>query len=76
MTENLRAIIAIELLAAAQGCDFHAMTSSATLDSVRARLRAVVPKLEDDRYFAPDIATAIALLQDGPLTDFGLPGVA
>jgi histidine ammonia-lyase len=76
MTENLRAIIAIELLAAAQGCDFHPMPSSATLDSVRARLRAVVPKLEDDRYFAPDIAAAIALLQDGPLTDFVLPGVA
>ncbi len=76
MTENLRAIIAIELLAAAQGCDFHPMPSSPTLDAVRAKLRAVVPKLEGDRYFAPDIAAAIALLQTGSLTDFPLPGVA
>ena len=63
MTENLRAIIAIELLAAAQGCDFHDLPSSQLLEDVRATVRTAVPRLEDDRYFAPDIAAAIALLQ-------------
>jgi histidine ammonia-lyase len=76
MTENLRAILAIELLAAAQGCDFHPQKSSDVLEAVRAKLRAAVPKLDDDRYFAPDIAAAIAILRDGALTDFVLPGVA
>jgi histidine ammonia-lyase len=75
MTENLRAILAIELLAAAQGCDFHPMRSSDPLEAVRRKIRAVVPRLDEDRYFAPDIAAAIALLGEGALTEFPLPGL-
>ena len=57
MVENATAVIGIELLAAAQGCDFHApLTSSAALEAVRARLRAEVPHLDEDRHFHPDIA--------------------
>jgi histidine ammonia-lyase len=41
MAENAAAVVAIEVLAAAQGCDFHApLTSSPALEAVRARLRA------------------------------------
>jgi histidine ammonia-lyase len=76
MTENLRAIIAIELLAAAQGCDFHDLPSSAALEELRASVRKIVPHLEDDRYFAPDIEAAIALLQSDALPLHNLPGVA
>jgi histidine ammonia-lyase len=76
MTENLRAILAIELLAAAQGCDFHTLPSSEPLESVRRRIRSAVPRLQEDRYFAPDIAAAIALLRTGPFADIPLPGVA
>jgi len=76
MTENLRAIIAIELLAAAQGCDFHDLPSSTALEEVRASVRKSVPHLEDDRYFAPDIEAAIALLQSDALPLHNLPGVA
>jgi histidine ammonia-lyase len=75
MTENLRAIIAIELLAAAQGCDFHDLPSSQLLEDVRATVRTAVPRLEDDRYFAPDIAAAIALLQGSSIPLETLPGV-
>jgi histidine ammonia-lyase len=75
MTDNLRAIVAIELLAAAQGCDFHPQKSSDILEGVRDTLRAIVPKLDDDRYFAPDIEAAIALIR-APLTKVALPGVA
>jgi histidine ammonia-lyase len=68
MIENAGAIIAIELLAAAQGCDFRApLRSSAALERVRARLRRVVPHLEDDRYLHPDIQAAIALVRSGAL---------
>jgi histidine ammonia-lyase len=76
MTENLRAILAIELLAAAQGCDFYTLRSSEILESVRRRVRAKVPRLAEDRYFAPDIAAAIALLRDGGFDDIALPGIA
>ena len=63
MLENLAQIIGIELLAACQGCDFHApLTSSAPLERVRHAVRARVPHLEDDRYLAPEIATAALTL--------------
>src|SRR3712207_211362 len=68
MAGNLRAIVGIEWLAAAQGCDFHApLRSSAPLETARALLRARVPALEDDRYLAPDIAAATALVAEGAL---------
>jgi histidine ammonia-lyase len=70
MAENVTNVIAIELLAAAQGCDFHApMRSSAPLERVRARLREQVPSLDHDRYLAPDIATAAAMVRSGTLAN-------
>jgi histidine ammonia-lyase len=70
MVENTGAIIGIELLAAAQGCDFRApLRSSEPLERVRARLRRVVPHLEDDRYLHPDIQAAGALVRSGVLID-------
>jgi histidine ammonia-lyase len=76
MTDNLRGVIAIELLASVQGCDFHPMASSEILESARAVLRGKVPALDDDRYFAPDIEAAIALLKTAALPVKNLPGVA
>lgn len=66
MAENLTQIIGIELLAACQGCDFHApLTSSPALERVRALVRAEVPHLDDDRYLAADMAKAAALVRSG-----------
>lgn len=68
MVENACGVIGIELLAAAQGCDFHApLTSSAALEAVRALVRAEVPHLDDDRHFHPDMEKAIAMVRDGRL---------
>jgi histidine ammonia-lyase len=68
MADNTAAVLGIELLAAAQGCDFHApLASSVALEAVRARLRAIVPGLDEDRYFAPDIDAATTLVRDGAL---------
>ena len=68
MVENAVNVVAIELLAAAQGCDFHApMASSAPLERVRARLRERVPMVDHDRYLAPDIAAAADLVRSGAL---------
>ncbi len=70
MAENVTNIVAIELLAAAQGCDFHApLKSSAALERVRALLRAEVPILGEDRYFAPEIAAAAAFVRSGAVTE-------
>ncbi|MGC1862528.1 MAG: aromatic amino acid lyase, partial [Methylocystis sp.] len=70
MAENAVNIVAIELLAAAQGCDFLSpITSSAPLERVRAQLREHVPKLVDDRYLAPDIEIAADIARSGGLAE-------
>ncbi len=81
MADNLFGVIAIELLAAAQGCEFHApLLSSRRLEAVRAAIRARVPKLEEDRHLAPDIEAAIALVRSGAVAEAAgvdlLPGLA
>ena len=69
MTANTRTIVAIELLAAAQGIDFHApLATSEPLRFVHEALRQKVPFYEHDRYFAPDIAAADDLLATEVLT--------
>ena len=68
MAANTASVLGIELLAAAQGCDFHApLRSSPALEAVRAALRREVPGLADDRYFAPDIAAATKLVSSGAI---------
>jgi histidine ammonia-lyase len=68
MVENVASIVAIELIAAAQGCDFHVpLKSSARLERVRAAVRALVPALAEDRYLAPDIAAAAELVSSGAI---------
>ena len=63
MAANTANIAAIELIAGAQACDFHApLRSSARLERVRQTLRARVPALAEDRYLAPEIAAAAALV--------------
>jgi histidine ammonia-lyase len=70
MIDNATAVIGIELLAAAQGCDFHApLASSAALEAVRALIRREVPHLDDDRHLHPDIDKAVALVRSGALAD-------
>ena len=77
MAANLSNVLGIELLAAAQGCDFHApLTSSAALEVARATLRAKVPTLDDDRHFHPDMVAATALVAAGALiARLELPGI-
>ena len=68
---NVRHIIAIELLAAAQGIDFHRpLQSSAALEEVHAAIRQAVPHLERDRVFAPDIAAIERLIDADTFTRY------
>jgi len=79
MVENASAVIGIELLAAVQGCDFHApLRSSEALEAARARLREAVPHLDDDRHFHPDMEAANAIVRSGALiaaAAMDLPGL-
>jgi histidine ammonia-lyase len=64
MCDNLRTILAIECLAAAQGVEMHApLATSEPLRSAVALLRGQVPFYDKDRVFAPDIAKAEALIE-------------
>lgn len=81
MAQNAQAIIAIELLTAAQGCDFHQpLKSSIALEAVRSVVRERVPQLHEDRYLHDDLNEAIALVRGGALmraaSSIGLPGIA
>jgi histidine ammonia-lyase len=59
MVDNAAAVVGIELLAAAQGIDFHRPArSSVSLEHVHAGIRNDVPFYAADRLFAPDIAAA------------------
>ena len=70
MAENLTQILGIELLAACQGCDFHApLLSSEPVERVRRLVRGRVPHLDDDRYLAPEIAAAADLVRSGAVVD-------
>ena len=63
MNANLSRILGVEALCAAQGVEFRApLTTSAPLARVLARLRQDVATLGEDRYLAPDLEAAAALV--------------
>ncbi|EMQ2874805.1 histidine ammonia-lyase [Vibrio navarrensis] len=63
MGENTRGILAVEYLSAAQGLDFRAPhKSSSRIEQAKQMLREKVAFYDKDRYFAPDIEKANALL--------------
>jgi histidine ammonia-lyase len=69
MAQNTAVIVGIELLAAAQGIDFHRpLRTSEPLELVHAKLRARVPFFDADRFFAPDIEAAKRMVVDGELS--------
>jgi histidine ammonia-lyase len=66
MVDNAAAVVGIELLAAAQGIDFHRPAkSSASLEHVHSSIRRDVPFYAADRYFAPDIEAAKSWVTGG-----------
>ena len=77
MVDNAAAVVGVELLAAAQGIDFHRPArSSPSLERVHADIRGEVPFYAVDRYFAPDIQAAQQWVKSGrfsPLVNRILP---
>jgi histidine ammonia-lyase len=68
MIHNTAHILGIELLASAQGIEFlRPLTSSAALEDAHALLRGHCAAMMQDRYLAPEIERATALVLDGSL---------
>ena len=67
--ENVRSVLAIEFLAAAQALDFQELKPGKRVEKARQAIRAKVPHLAKDRYLARDIETATKLMRDGTLLD-------
>lgn len=66
--ENLEKILAIELLCAAQCFDFRRpLKSGEMLEACHALIRERIDHAEEDRIFAHDIETALALIQSREL---------
>lgn len=63
---NVRQVLAIELLAAAQGIDLlRPLHSSPPLEALHRDLRERVAPWREDREMAPDLAAGLAFLDDG-----------
>jgi histidine ammonia-lyase len=63
MNLNTANILAVELLAAAEGVEFHRpLKSSPPLESAHAAIRKASPRFDKDRFFAPSIAATQELV--------------
>jgi histidine ammonia-lyase len=71
MIENLRRILAIELLCACQGIELLApLTTGAEAERAKALVRSRAARLDADRSLAPDIEAVAALIATGEFSQF------
>jgi histidine ammonia-lyase len=70
IAHNAAGVIAVELIAAAQGLDYHVpLTTSPALAALHARVRAHSPHLGTDRYWADEMAAIQAAVLAGTLVE-------
>ena len=75
MNANLSRIIAIELMAAAEGIDFRRpLTSSAALEQAYEIIRAKAASREEDREFSSDIEAVAQMIEGGVFEEL-VPGL-
>ena len=68
IAKNAAGIIAVELIAAAQGVDYHApLRTSDSLQTLHGKVRALSPRLETDRYWADEMAAIQTAVLTGDL---------
>jgi histidine ammonia-lyase len=68
IARNAGGVIAVELIAAAQGIDYHApLRTSAKLQDVHSRVRKHSPHLVSDRYWADEMAALQAAVLAGEI---------
>jgi histidine ammonia-lyase len=75
MNANLARIIAIELMAAAEGIEFRRpLTSSRPLEQAHALIRTIAARRDEDRTFSDDIESLAGLVETGGFDCF-VPGL-
>jgi histidine ammonia-lyase len=71
---NLENILAIELMCGAQGIDFRApLRPGRGVRTAHERVRAIVPRLENDRVLSADISALMAAVSAMRFADIGSP---
>ena len=70
MLDNVADIVAIELLAAAQGIEFRRLKSSPAIEGVIAAMREISPAYEEDRPLASDIRRIAATIDNGDFCEY------
>ena len=69
IVENVRRVVAIEFISAAQGLDFIPLSSSPAAEKVRALLRKEIPTLEEDRSISKEIDQVATMITQGVFVD-------
>ena len=70
MNANLASILGVEAICAAQGIEFRApLKTSPVLQEILADIRRDIPALNEDRYMAPDLESAAAMITNGALLE-------
>ncbi|HEY0629362.1 MAG TPA: histidine ammonia-lyase, partial [Sphingomicrobium sp.] len=73
IAKNVAGIVAVELIAAAQGVDYHApLKTSDKLQNLHAKVRAISPRLQSDRYWANEMAALQSAVLAGEIGEFAL----
>jgi histidine ammonia-lyase len=68
IARNAAGVVAVELITAAQGVDFHApLRTSAKLRAVHGKVRDISPRFTSDRYWADDMAALQAAVLAGEI---------
>jgi histidine ammonia-lyase len=74
IARNAAGVIAVELMAGAEGIDYHApLKTSPKLQAVYAKVRAISPHFTADRYWADEMSALQAAVLDGDVGEMLLP---
>jgi histidine ammonia-lyase len=68
--DGLQRVLAIELLTAARGIELRGETPAPVTGRVITAMRETIPGPGPDRYVAPEIASAVALVVSGALLQY------
>jgi histidine ammonia-lyase len=73
IARNAAGVIAVELMAAAEGIDYHApLTTSPKLQAIHATVRGLSPHFTADRYWADEMSALQAAVLDGAIAAEGV----
>ncbi|MGD1061478.1 MAG: histidine ammonia-lyase [Methanomassiliicoccales archaeon] len=72
VTQNVKSVIAIELICAAQALDFEKLRAGRGAETARKLVRSIVRRLDEDRQMSGDIKAVADLISAGAFSPEGL----